>query len=87
MNSLVGERAMGAYMRASPYPYTGRCTPASCGPAFQRANWHAPESGLDLNTSIAEAVAAQAAGEREESDASLRDGSARQKREGRGKPP
>jgi hypothetical protein len=84
---LIGERAMGGYMRASPYPYTGRCTPASCGPAFQRANWHAPESGLDLNTSIAEAVAAQAADEeREESDASLRDGSARQKREGRGKP-
>eukprot|EP00964_Phaeocystis_antarctica_P084594 scaffold53304_cov65-Phaeocystis_antarctica.AAC.3 len=65
-SGLIGERAMGAWMRASPYPYTGRCTPASCGSAFQRANWRGP-SGLDLNASIAEAVAEEAT-EREESD-------------------
>ena len=71
-NGLIGEHLMGAYMRASPYPYTGRCSPESCGPAFQRANWHAPEGGLDLNTSVAEAAEALAA-EREQDEATAED--------------
>ena len=71
-NGLIGERLMGAYMRASPYPYTGRCNPEICGPAFQRANWHAPESGLGLNTSIAEA-AEHLAAEREQDEVTADD--------------
>ena len=81
MNSLVGERAMGAYMRASPFPYTA-CTPEKCGPSFRRADRHAPVSGLDLNTSSAEAVKEERS-DATAGDALLRDGSeARKKREG-----